>query len=566
MNLVRYMTLLPGPLLLLVAWASFGGRVVDDAYISLTYAGHLVDGDGLVFHPALPVSEGYSNLLWTLLLAGGLALGFSGPTVAVGLGLLCAAATLVVVGHKVGGWRGTVVGVVSAMSPIFGFWAGQGLEGSLVALLLAVGLLYLERPVAWLAFGLLAITRVEGVFYGLVPVAAAIVAAYRGERKFPLWGPLLWLLPFAAQLAFRFWFYGSLLPSTVVAKVRTGGDSIRLGLHWLGGIVSLEPMVAVAFVGAVVALLLQWPRKPRVAEGWVLITVLGIMAYAVVVGGDWMMNLRWLQPAIPLVWYAAARVILRPRWFAVLAGLGLVLAARAGVKDGHDPARPRHWEAVIPTFLGGPEPVSLHPVHLFVLQELHREEVVLMPDMGQVSWMTGNPVLDPQGLTWRTVAEAIRHGHSRNAAYFESVARIQSQIRELSPRIIAIPMGRQGPSGPVGEALLGSADVSAPPWFAEEWHAWRELPQGAGVLRYYLRKSLDPAPVGEELLARYALALARVPTLAPVQTRHAALLRSLGRSDDADAARVDERASDPEEVWTRKPNLAPRPRRGPPPR
>ena len=46
----------------------------DDAYISYRYAQNLVDGHGLIFNVGERV-EGYSNLLWTLIVAGGIALG-----------------------------------------------------------------------------------------------------------------------------------------------------------------------------------------------------------------------------------------------------------------------------------------------------------------------------------------------------------------------------------------------------------------------------------------------------------------------------------------------------------
>ena len=57
---------------------------LDDAYISYRYALNLVEGRGLVFNPGEYV-EGYTNLLWTLLVAGGLALGLIAIVAAVAL-------------------------------------------------------------------------------------------------------------------------------------------------------------------------------------------------------------------------------------------------------------------------------------------------------------------------------------------------------------------------------------------------------------------------------------------------------------------------------------------------
>ena len=42
--------------------------VCDDSFISFRYALNLIEGSGLVYNPGERV-EGYSNLLWTLLVA-----------------------------------------------------------------------------------------------------------------------------------------------------------------------------------------------------------------------------------------------------------------------------------------------------------------------------------------------------------------------------------------------------------------------------------------------------------------------------------------------------------------
>src|SRR5690348_12504444 len=46
-----------------------GVYMPDDAYITYRYAENLATGHGLVFNAATPPVEGYSNLLWILLLA-----------------------------------------------------------------------------------------------------------------------------------------------------------------------------------------------------------------------------------------------------------------------------------------------------------------------------------------------------------------------------------------------------------------------------------------------------------------------------------------------------------------
>src|SRR5262249_53479206 len=87
-------------LALLVAHSLYYWFLTDDAYISFRYARNLADGYGLVFNPGFERVEGYSNLLWVLLLAGAHACGLVIERVApvlslaatVGLALLVARA------------------------------------------------------------------------------------------------------------------------------------------------------------------------------------------------------------------------------------------------------------------------------------------------------------------------------------------------------------------------------------------------------------------------------------------------------------------------------------------
>ncbi|TMD96431.1 MAG: hypothetical protein E6I76_07800, partial [Chloroflexi bacterium] len=60
--------LLPVLVLRLACSLWFLPFTLDDPYVSFRYASHLASGSGLVFNPGEHV-EGYSNLLWTLLLA-----------------------------------------------------------------------------------------------------------------------------------------------------------------------------------------------------------------------------------------------------------------------------------------------------------------------------------------------------------------------------------------------------------------------------------------------------------------------------------------------------------------
>src|SRR5262245_7250535 len=69
--------------------------VSDDAYISFRYARNLAEHGQLVFNLGERV-EGYTNFLWTLLLAGGIKLGVSPVVASRFLGVAFAVGTLAV--------------------------------------------------------------------------------------------------------------------------------------------------------------------------------------------------------------------------------------------------------------------------------------------------------------------------------------------------------------------------------------------------------------------------------------------------------------------------------------
>src|SRR5690606_9328035 len=64
-------------------WYAWSLRWIgDDAFISFRYARNLAEGEGLVFNQGARV-EGYTNFLWTVLLAGFIALGLDPAQVSI---------------------------------------------------------------------------------------------------------------------------------------------------------------------------------------------------------------------------------------------------------------------------------------------------------------------------------------------------------------------------------------------------------------------------------------------------------------------------------------------------
>ena len=149
MNVMSFLKSLPVLLLILVAFAllmvAMGVCVQEDALISMRYAQNLVDGHGLVYNTGERV-EGYTNFLWTMLLAGGLKLGV--PPVPLARYMSMTAAFLLLAATFLAARRGDrsrhvtgglVAVALVAATPGLAAEGVQGLETLFFSLLITVG-------------------------------------------------------------------------------------------------------------------------------------------------------------------------------------------------------------------------------------------------------------------------------------------------------------------------------------------------------------------------------------------------------------------------------------------
>lgn len=236
---------LPAALLLLLAGAlaqilfgfSHFGQAghawgADDAYISYRYAENLASGNGLVFNPGERV-EGFSNLLYVLLLAPAFALaGRNGLyAVSAGFNLTCAVAALLLLHRfarrRLGEGRAGGVALLFALTPPLWVAVASGLETPLLLLLQIALWLAAERtleegvrlPPPWLLplLGALSVlARADGF---LTPLLAGGYLLLRGRRRAAggVFGATL--AAFGSLTAWRLAYYGWPLPNTVYAKV-----------------------------------------------------------------------------------------------------------------------------------------------------------------------------------------------------------------------------------------------------------------------------------------------------------------------------------------------------------
>jgi hypothetical protein len=315
--------------LVLVALAAANRFIQDDAFISLRYAKHLVEGKGLVWNEGERV-EGYTNPLWVLIMALPLVLGWEPVRFLHGVGLACFAGTLVLTHRLARALELSPPAALVAVTALgtnytFSAYATGGLETQLQALLFTAAMAMIcgwparsSRPahgglaVLSVILALALLTRPDSAI--LVAIAAPVAAALVLRDREP--GTLRHLLalglPFAVLvggwLAWKLSYYGALLPNTYYAKTGARISVIR-------GLVYVDQFVRSYWLApALIVPLVTSPRLVR-ARGRGpagVLAGLGLLwsAYVVSVGGDFM-EFRFVVPVLPsaaagLTWAACA--------------------------------------------------------------------------------------------------------------------------------------------------------------------------------------------------------------------------------------------------------------------
>lgn len=406
--------------------------VSEDAYISFRYARNLIEGHGLVFNVGERV-EGYTNFLWTLLVAPGLALGLEPLTISSWLGLGATAVSLFLLlslhGRIVGpGARVPVAVVTLALNYTWACFSTSGLETSLLVALLAGTMILLldDAPSKRAAAGALAalamMTRPDAAL--LIPPAIAFLALERrGMRRFVrdalvFLGPLL--LVFAPYFVWRSSYYGHVFPNTYYAKA-------AYLPHYEQGLIYVWELARRYFLWAFVPLPLIWAvrgalrrRLPDPAVALVGSYVVLHTFYVVRVGGDFMEG-RFLFVALPFAYVLierAARELVRPRVAVAIVLALLVLSTgvdrriiEPGVINEDGIADERTWVPVFERWLRAGAVFGEH---------LPPGTPVATDAVGAFGWSSRLPLVDTLGLVDETVAhgplgERSRVGHDKAA-------------------------------------------------------------------------------------------------------------------------------------------------------
>jgi arabinofuranosyltransferase len=270
----------------------------DDAMISMRYAANLVHGWGLVWNPGERV-EGYTNLLWTLLMAvpvrvldprhAVLAIQLAGVVLLLGVAAACRRLARDVFPGE--GLAPTFAFAFALFHYPFVYWTLMGMETGLVVLLSCLAMIEAfategqSRPSPRLValLGLAYLTRPDAL------IVAGLILAYRlrsaQARSAVVWeGAGLGALV-VGHTALRLAYYGALLPNTYRLKVEGVPAAFRIanGLAFVAPwVVATLPLLALAARS-----LRRDSRRPHL----LLATACALLVYQIWIGGD--LNDHW---------------------------------------------------------------------------------------------------------------------------------------------------------------------------------------------------------------------------------------------------------------------------------
>ena len=326
---------------------------LDDAFITFRYARHLAEGYGLgAWNRVGEHVEGYSSLLWTLLLGGAARLGVDVQLASKVFGTTAALTLMAVLFRRRDDRPAVLTGVFLALYAPFVLYAASGMEAVAFTSLVTLALV---GPAEWqpIVAPLLVAMRPEGA---LVVGVDVLALAWRRER-------LRWIaataiaggLTFMAIEIHRWLTYGALAPNTYYAKVAGGGlGHVRLGLVYVGGWMLAHAAVVVFFVIGVIVAMRARDRRALTCSA----LFIAYMVYMASAGGDppsafpaWRQFIHVAPAWLLVAMTGLSAVVGDRRWRQFSAAVALALAADLGVLLVQERGGPRPGVAVFNAWL-----------------------------------------------------------------------------------------------------------------------------------------------------------------------------------------------------------------------
>ena len=447
----------------LIATWPLRGWIIDDAGITFAYAKSLALGYGLVAQPGASPVEGFSNLLWVIVLAPLIRLHLFDPFITSKLLSFALILVSFVILYRLtlrltgGSWlAGLAALLLLSINTSFVGWTCSGLENPLFVVLIAAAVwltsYYVRRTVELktaailgLLFAAIALTRPDGIVYALIfPVMFLLTRPINWKMSQRRLRPLIGFVAVAGMvyggyLLFRHWYFGVWLPNTYYAK---GGPS-PLGIipaltltsgyaekfKALSGSLFGDLLWVTVPIGLLVGISTMVVRRLWKRELTIL-CAFTFIAYFVqmIMPEDWMGEFRFATPFFMLVYVLTAvvaafllRLIHRSK-LRVFVTVGILLVAFTAAAIAHFPR--------LRTFYNNP-PVNFARIANDYAFKYDRwiealgldTGSVLLPDVGAPLYYSKNRVYDLACLTDRVIARTLYRNRAAFHNYIFDVAR-----------------------------------------------------------------------------------------------------------------------------------------------
>ena len=299
----------------------------DDAFISFRYAKNLVEGKGLVYNEGERV-EGYTNFLWTIMIAGGMRLNFDPIKFTNVLGILCFVLTILTFIYV--SWRlfgaENPFGVFIPLTALgllvhqdFKIFATGGLETSLFTFLVSIGfagLIFSENKYGYLVTGFILVlammTRPDGIiFYFLSLFFLILTSSKTPKRVLNFLTPLI--IVFIPYFIFRLLYYHYPFPNTYYARsayLSWWDQGLKYLILYFKAYYVLLLLPVLGIIAIIknkdsFSKLTQFPLGFDRIQNSVFLSILFSVVYSIYVirvGGDFMFA-RFFIPITPLLYF-----------------------------------------------------------------------------------------------------------------------------------------------------------------------------------------------------------------------------------------------------------------------
>lgn len=390
----------------------------DDAFISYRYARNLADGHGLVFNVGAKPVEGYSNFLWTILLAAISKAGFDLETTAPLLSLIFGMATCILLSwmcfrKSASADQPLTFAVLLPASAGFVLWSVSGLETTFFTFLITLGIhrtdleseTNLSGYLSAFIWGLAALTRPEGVALAAVFVGMKLFESRfePSERVRTVQRAVTVLLIFSGHAMWRFWYYQAWLPNTFYAKTGSVSLLIPLGLEYV-----YHFLLSMTFFPLFTTIVLSLFRitTRRIPLSYVSVVLFHIV-YIILVGGDWMPGFRFFQPIIPVSLFISHVLISnipnrKHIRLAVLVSLFIVFTF--GLFSVREFTEGSFFHKQITSRPSQPD--VLKELGLYLAHHMPKETVIAVVPAGKIPYFSNLHTIDMRGLCDHRIARS----------------------------------------------------------------------------------------------------------------------------------------------------------------